>query len=136
VRECYLRRLESGLARERMRLLPGVVETLEALRAPRADRLAHRQLEGGARVKLARFDQSLLSDRRFRRGRSGPPDLPPRPRARAALYYGESFRPEETLIVGDSPLDVQCARAHGAGARRRHRPHAGRGAGAPPAPIG
>ena len=34
--------------------------------------------------------------------------------ARAAEWCGTSFSPAETLIVGDSLLDVACARAHGA----------------------
>lgn len=39
--------------------------------------------------------------------------LPPVALERAAAVAGRPFSPDETLLVGDSLLDVECARAHG-----------------------
>jgi phosphoglycolate phosphatase-like HAD superfamily hydrolase len=40
-------------------------------------------------------------------------DLPPIVLARARSYCGHRFGNRDTVIVGDSLLDVDCARAHG-----------------------
>ncbi len=116
-RELYLERLGAGLTRERMRLLPAVVELLERL-AGRTEEAALGLLTGnwepGARAKLARFDLNRF----FPFGAYGCDSadraaLPPVALGRAARAHGREFAPEETLIVGDSIHDVACARAHG-----------------------
>ncbi len=68
----------------------------------------------GAWVKLERAGL----DRHFGWGAfgDGQPDrlgLPPVALARAEAVTGHRFQPSEVLIVGDSPADVACARAHG-----------------------
>ena len=90
--------------------------------------------EPGARTKLSRFDLN----RYFRFGAFGcdgieRSELPPVALDRAEQAMGRRFRPEETLIVGDSVHDVTCAQAHGipclavsTGRTRARRP-AGRG---------
>ena len=40
-------------------------------------------------------------------------DLPPIALARACDRHGCDFRADDTIIVGDSLLDVTCAKAHG-----------------------
>jgi phosphoglycolate phosphatase-like HAD superfamily hydrolase len=70
--------------------------------------------EPGARIKLSRFDLGRF----FPFGAFGCDgadrnDLPPVALARALAATGRRFRPEETLIVGDSVNDVACAQAHG-----------------------
>lgn len=116
VRELYTRRLEASLDRERMRLLPGVVEILERLEAREDVTLA--LLTGnwrpGAQTKLSRFDLNRF----FPFGAFGcdgvdRSELPPVALERAEREVGRRFRPEETLIVGDSIHDVSCAHAHG-----------------------
>lgn len=116
VRDRYLAGLERGLDARRVRLLPGVVERLEAL-AARAD-VALGLLTGnwsrGAEIKLGvhrlgRFFRfGAFGDDRLDRN-----ELPPVALERAARCFGREFAPEETLIVGDSVLDIACARAHG-----------------------
>jgi phosphoglycolate phosphatase len=114
MRESYLARLANGLDREAMRLLPGVREVLDRLDGRVAMGLLTGNWEMGARIKLGHFDLN----RYFPVGAFGEDgadrsDFPPRALERAARHYGEPFRAEETMIIGDSLLDVACARAHG-----------------------
>ncbi|HYG65737.1 MAG TPA: HAD family hydrolase [Thermoanaerobaculia bacterium] len=116
MREVYLAKLERALAREGMRLLPGVQEMLESLEA-RDDvvlALLTGNWEPGARTKLSRFDLN----RYFAFGAFGcdaadRDHLPPVALDRAEQWTGRRFTPEETLIIGDSIHDVSCGRAHG-----------------------
>jgi phosphoglycolate phosphatase-like HAD superfamily hydrolase len=115
-RDLYLERLAADLRPEAMRLLPGVRELVERL-ARRPDvtlGLLTGNWERGARLKLAPFGLNRF----FPFGAFGDDglerdELPPVALRRAAEWRGEPFGPEETLIVGDSLLDVACARAHG-----------------------
>jgi phosphoglycolate phosphatase len=137
MKELYVTRLARSLDREGMRLLPGVVEILERL-AAREDvviALLTGNWEPGARAKLSRFDLNRF----FSFGAFGCDgidrwELPPVALARAEQETRRRFRPEETLIVGDSRLDVACAQAHGipclAVATGRTSPEALRDAGA------
>ncbi|MEM1205739.1 MAG: HAD hydrolase-like protein [Acidobacteriota bacterium] len=117
MRATYLRRLEEGLRREGMVLLPGVVHLLERLSARDdvAVGLLTGNWQGGADVKLSRFDLGRFfgfgafgGDAADRRG------LVPVALDRAEAHTGRRFAPEETWIIGDTPLDVDCARAAGA----------------------
>ena len=116
VREAYLERLERSLDVARMTLLPGVGELLQSLAA--RDNITLGLLTGnwerGGRIKLSRFDLN----RYFPFGSFGDDalertELPPVAMARAAVAVGRAFTSDETVIVGDSQLDVACARAHG-----------------------
>ena len=50
-------------------------------------------------------------------------DLPPIARARAAAWNGgEPWPRERTVVVGDTPRDIACARADGTARRRGRRP--------------
>ncbi len=40
-------------------------------------------------------------------------DLPPLAIARAVAHHGRPFDPSQTVIIGDTPLDVDCAKANG-----------------------
>jgi phosphoglycolate phosphatase len=115
-RDAYLERLDAILVRERMRLLPGLPELLDAL-AGRDDvalGLLTGNFERGARIKLARFDLNRyfpfgsFGDDRFDRD-----ELPPVALERAKEVLGRSIHPDDAVIVGDSLLDISCARAHG-----------------------
>lgn len=116
VRESFVAKLERTLDRGAMRLLPAVEETLTGLAA--ADGVTVGLLTGnweaGARVKLSRF----ALNRFFGFGAFGDEQperhtLPPLALARAAEWAGRRFRAEETIIVGDTERDVECAHAHG-----------------------
>ena len=116
VRTKYVARLEKELDRQCMRLLPGVSEALESL-ARRKDivlGLVTGNWEPGARTKLSRFDLNRFFDfGAFGCDAVDRSDLPPVALERAERITGRRFRPEETLIVGDTIHDISCARAHG-----------------------
>ena len=114
----YVRELERLLADgARIALMPGVADLVRVL-AGRADALVGLltgNIEAGARVKLRPTGLLPL----FRVGAYGSDDgdrrrLPPIARARARAASGHEFPPERVTIIGDTPLDVDCARACGA----------------------
>ncbi len=117
-RDHYLATLDDRLDGDRMLLMPGLPEVLERLEA--RDDVLLGLLTGnfrrGAAIKLSR----LGLDRFFAFGAFGDDvasrlDLPPVALAAARTAVGEAIAPESALIVGDSVLDVACARAHGVG---------------------
>ncbi|MEM1179166.1 MAG: HAD family hydrolase [Acidobacteriota bacterium] len=111
MRDRYVVELERRLDVKRMRLLPHVNELLERL-AERDDvtlGLLTGNFQAGAWVKLSRFELGRFfpfgafgDDAEDRRG------LVPVARQRAASH-ARDFAPEETLIIGDTALDVDCA---------------------------
>lgn len=115
----YPRYLEEELARPRKgrRLKPGVRELLRALAGAPGVYLGllTGNLEAAARLKLEAFGLNPL----FPVGAFGS-DCADRCRLaqvaleRARRYYGVPFRPERTWVVGDTPFDVEAARAIGA----------------------
>ena len=101
----------------RVEVLPGVVELVRTL-AARDDAvvgLLTGNVEAGARIKLA--STGLLPW--FRVGAYGSDDadrrrLPAIARERAREAVGHEFPFDRVTILGDTPLDVDCARACGA----------------------
>ncbi len=116
VRAAYVRRLQENLRPEHLRLLPHVPDLLERLqiRGEVVMGLLTGNWEEGARTKLECFDLNrffpfgAFSDGHSRRG-----ELPPVALDRAAEVTGRRFAAEETVIIGDSVLDVECARESG-----------------------
>ena len=119
-REAYLRHLaieleKPGVARKG--LMPGVRELLDAL-APRDDvylALLTGNYEAGARLKLEYFDLW----RYFPCGAFGDEAphrnvLVPKALTRVAICGGPSFAAADTVVIGDTPLDVGCAAFAGA----------------------
>jgi phosphoglycolate phosphatase len=116
VRAEYLRRLEIDLHVEKMRLLPGVGPLLDALmsRQDVALGLLTGNWETGGRIKIGRYDLNRF----FPFGSFGDDgmdrnELPPIALARAKQTHGHAIAAAETVIVGDSLLDIACAHAHG-----------------------
>ena len=119
-RDAYLRYLsieldQPGVARKG--LMPGVRELLDAL-APRDDvylALLTGNYEEGARLKLEYFDLWKY----FACGAFGD-DAPhrnvlvPRALARVEVCGGLTFQAADAVVIGDTPLDVGCARHVGA----------------------
>lgn len=118
-KRCYLELLDRRLDRRRMRLLPAVLQVLENLAArPEVSLgLLTGNWEEGARIKLSRFDLNrFFSFGAFGDGQWNRWHLPRLALDRAAEASGRRFSRSETTIVGDSLLDVACARAHGVAA--------------------
>ncbi len=112
----YVERLARELAVEKMRVLPGVEPLLRSLagREEVAVGLLTGNWRGGAEAKLGRvglwdfFELGAFGEDAYdRRG------LVPVALERARRLKGYDFRPEDALIVGDTALDVDCARASG-----------------------
>jgi len=101
----------------RVQVMPGIAEIVRAL-AARDDALVGLltgNVEFGARIKLAPTGLWPL----FRVGAFGSDDmdrrrLPGIACARARAVAGRDFPFERVTIIGDTPLDVDCARACGA----------------------
>jgi len=101
---------------ERMRLLPGVVQAIEALHERGAiQTLLTGNIEPVAELKLGAFGLERLLD--IALGAYGSDDrdrlkLVPVARAKAAARYGEAIGP--VIVVGDTPRDIACGKAGGA----------------------
>lgn len=116
--DAYVRELEALVTdAHRVQLMPGIGEVVRDL-ASRTDAvvgLLTGNIEAGARVKLAPTGLWPL----FRLGAYGSDDadrrrLPAVACARARVLTGREFSFERVTIIGDTPLDVDCARACGA----------------------
>jgi len=115
--DLYLKHLAVELPRKKGRLLPGIIELLEALKArPHvAMALLTGNLERGAKIKLSHygvwnyFEFGAYADDHSDRNRLGPVA-----RARAQKRHGVVFPPERIFVIGDTPHDIACGRAIGA----------------------
>ncbi len=97
-------------------LLPGVAGLIPYL--AKDDEFALGVLTGGSRgivaVKLERLGLvESFPVGAFGNEVSNRPALVPLALERAADYFGEVFEPEQVVIVGDTPADVDCAHVHG-----------------------
>jgi len=118
LQESYLRRLPEALNRLQGKILPGVVKLLDALKAghqPVLIGLLTGNIRRGATVKLGHFG----IDHYFSFGGFGDGLLDRDEVARAAwteaqLQHHGELAIERTWVLGDTPLDISCARAIGA----------------------
>jgi phosphoglycolate phosphatase-like HAD superfamily hydrolase len=117
--ERYLTHLHHTLqdAMRPRRLMPGLPRLLDAL-AARPDvflGLLTGNVALGAQLKLEAFGLWHY----FRCGAYGSDSgdrntLVPVAQARACALSGRDFLPSQILVIGDTPRDIACARAHGA----------------------
>lgn len=118
-RDAYVAQLQTQLdrKRDRVRLLPGVRQTLDLLR--QRDDMMLGVLSGNYRaaaplkfasvgVDPAWFSIWALGDEAPSR-----PDLVALAMKRYQEHTGHSADPKRVVIVGDTPRDVDCAKAHG-----------------------
>jgi phosphoglycolate phosphatase-like HAD superfamily hydrolase len=118
VQELYLGYLSVEMpASAGARLLPGVLDLLEALARTDSVRLGlvTGNIERGARIKLARFDLNRFfpvgaygSDSRVRR------DLVGIALHRARSHFALDLAIDRTVVVGDTDRDIDCGRHAGA----------------------
>ena len=113
----YLRRLPECLQAYQGQLLPGIGELLQALRARQdvAIGLLTGNVRAGARAKLGHFGIfehfgfGGFGDNHFDRD-----DVAREALAEVRRCIGADVASEQIWVIGDTPLDVRCARAIGA----------------------
>ncbi|MEZ5317861.1 MAG: haloacid dehalogenase-like hydrolase [Vicinamibacterales bacterium] len=121
LRDAYLEALRAEIVRPvdaAVGVLPGVERVLAALEArPEAFvvGLLTGNFAGGAAIKLGHFDLW----RRFPFGAFGDVHVNRRDLVPVALEQARALgcvpaTPGDVVVIGDTPLDVDCARAHGA----------------------
>ncbi len=112
----YVHHLARELPQREGRVLPGIVELLDALHA-REDcvlGLLTGNIEKGAELKLSHygvwdyFEFGAFADDHVDRNQLGPVA-----RARAVERHGISFEGCDVYVLGDTPKDIACARAAG-----------------------
>jgi len=114
----YVEALEEAVGDgRRVEVLPGVADLVRALgeRAEAVVGLLTGNIEAGARVKLA--TTGLLPYFRVGAYGSDDPDrsrLPTVAVRRAEALVERPVTPAEVVVIGDTPLDIGCARAFGA----------------------
>lgn len=114
--QLYLSGLEARVEGRPFRSLAGVTALLDALESESWARLGllTGNLEGGARVKLnsagirTSFPVGAFGSDREERN-----DLPPVAMTRARETWGDSVAAGDVVVVGDTPRDIECGRAHG-----------------------
>ena len=118
--EQYLQLLPQKLAERSGRVLPGVRPLLEALGADEqsAVGLLTGNARRGADIKLAHFEIDTLvnsscfggfGDTRDDRNRLAADAL-----SSASQFVGKPVHPNDVWVIGDTPRDIDCARAIGA----------------------
>jgi phosphoglycolate phosphatase-like HAD superfamily hydrolase len=112
----YVHHLALELSRREGRVLPGIVELLDALHG-REDcvlGLLTGNIEKGAELKLSHygvwdfFEFGAFADDHVDRNKLGPVA-----HSRAVEKHGISFEAEDVFVLGDTPRDIDCARAAG-----------------------
>ncbi|MDT8306361.1 MAG: haloacid dehalogenase-like hydrolase [Anaerolineae bacterium] len=105
-------------ARFEMRPCGGVPELLEALRRQNDVLLGlltgNNRRIAGLKLQAAGLDPLLFPVGAFGCDHRDRNRLPGIALARAQALMGEAFVPEETVVVGDTPADIVCARSSGA----------------------
>ena len=117
----YLDELKARLAYPpRPVVLPGVHDAVDALHQHCLDNATELGLLTGnyaraARLKLdaARFDHTRFTVNAFGDDAHHRADLVALARQRFEHHTGRAVAPDRTLVVGDTPLDVDAAHAHG-----------------------
>lgn len=112
----YVHHLALELPRREGRVLPGIVDLLEALHQ-RDDcvlGLLTGNIEKGAELKLSHygvwdyFEFGAFADDHIDRNKLGPVA-----HLRAVEKHGISFEASDVYVLGDTPKDIDCARAAG-----------------------
>lgn len=113
--ECYVFWLDHILSTSRTEMCPAVREFIASVRAlpqPPLIGLLTGNIRLGAEIKLRHFDLwkefvtgGFADDSEDRSG------IAAAARNRGSRLLGKPLRGEEVLVIGDTPLDIRCARA-------------------------
>ena len=109
--------MQTEVDRGNVVVLPGVLPLLEALcnRKDVALGLVTGNTQATAPIKLAaaRIDPATFPFGAFGDEASNRNALPPIALRRAADWFGETVSPNDAVIVGDTPADIECAHVNG-----------------------
>jgi phosphoglycolate phosphatase len=121
--EAYLVELaaELELVRERARAMPGIVAAIATLRErSRAQKDVVQGIVTGnyasaapLKLRACGFDPAWFEIGAFGDEGRTRPDLVALALERCQKRFGWSPNPRNVIVIGDTPLDVECARAHG-----------------------
>jgi phosphoglycolate phosphatase-like HAD superfamily hydrolase len=116
--DCYVFWLEQYLAHTRGEVCSGVHEflrSLEALPHPPLLGLLTGNIRLGAEIKLRHFGiWDRFATGAFADDHEDRDHIAAIARERGCRILGEKLRPDQVLVVGDTPFDIRCARAIGA----------------------
>jgi len=115
LKTAYLSHLPAMLRRRGGTVLPGIAEALKRERQGSAVGLLTGNIRAGAEFKLRHFglwEHFLFGG--FADGLEDRDDVARRALAEAERYVGRALDPNDVWVIGDTPLDVKCARAIGA----------------------
>jgi len=114
-RACYRDDLERTLVPDRVRQMPGAAALARRLgELGIATGLLTGNYRETAHIKIARAGYDLAHFPFGAFGVDGPSrrHLTPVAIARATAHHGRPFAPARVTVIGDTPLDVDCAKAH------------------------
>jgi len=114
-RETYRADLDRTLAPDRVRQMPGAAALARRLgELGVATGLLTGNYRETAHIKIARAGYDLAHFPFGAFGVDGPSrrHLTPVAIARASEHHGRAFAPARVTVIGDTPLDVDCAKAH------------------------
>ena len=116
--DAYAFWLDHLLPQSKTAVCPGVRETLNALqKLPKAPvtGLLTGNIRLGAEIKLRHFDLwEEFQTGGFADDHEDRDCIAAIARERGSRLLGERLKPEEVLVIGDTPLDIRCGRAIGA----------------------
>lgn len=116
IKQAYLEELDRNLKKNDVHIFSGVHEVLDYLRnASSWVGLLTGNFAEAAKIKLSRTGL----ENNFRFGAYGDDhhdrnDLPANAFADLIAFSGQSFRPSDLIIIGDTPRDIECAHSFGA----------------------
>lgn len=116
-REALTRHIGAVIPRFEVKALPGALDLVQRLRAEGALLgIVTGNIAGSAHIKLrvAGFDPAWFPIGAYGHESADRDDLPPLALARAIEYYQQPILPQDVIVIGDTPMDVACARALGA----------------------
>ncbi len=118
ITDAYIRHLEREIQSSDKHLKPGIIDALEAVKN-RGDRyqlgLLTGNLEQGARIKLSVFDlNEYFLTGAFGSDHEDRNKLLPIAIHRFNTVSGRHFAFSDCIVIGDTPLDVMCARPYDA----------------------
>jgi phosphoglycolate phosphatase-like HAD superfamily hydrolase len=115
LKAAYLANLPGMLARMRGSVLPGIEEALRRERREAVIGLLTGNVRAGAEIKLRHFGLwDYFPFGGFADGLTERDDVARRALAEAERHTARPIDPADVWVIGDTPLDVKCARAIGA----------------------